>query len=196
MPRLANQPCATVARPMGTVVRPGLPGNFTQPPSPFSPQAPQSPHDFPQSPASSQAQPDHFQRFENVESFSQGSKTPRSQMPGTPSYSTSPRNDVFSQPPNTPRPLFNAPSPRSSTHVYAPSRTPDPYNGQPPTPSPVPSYSSPRPEPRPDPQSTEVFNQQPEVNRQLRDLLQRQQFNKKMEPLGATWSPGGFTIIE
>lgn len=189
IPRLPNQPCATMTRPVGTVVRPGMPNNFTQPPSPFSPQAPQSPHDFPQSPASTQSQ-DHFPRFDNTEAYSQGSQTPRSQIPGTPSYSTSPRSDVFSQPPGTPRPMFNAPTTRPSTHVYAPSRTPDPYSSQPPTPSPASNYSSPRPESRQDSQQPEVFNQQPEVNRQLRDLLQRQQFNKKIEPVNPTWNQG------
>lgn len=166
-----------------------MPNNFTQPPSPFSPQAPQSPHDFPQSPASSQSQ-DHFQRFDTNEAYSQASQTPRSQISGTPSYSTSPRNEVFSQPPGTPRPMFNPPTPRPTTHVYAPSRTPDPYSNQPPTPSPVPNYPSPRSESRQEPQQQEVFNQQPEVNRQLRDLLQRQQFNKKIESVNASWNPG------
>lgn len=191
IPRLPTQPCTTMTRPVGNVVRPGMPNNFTQPPSPFSPQAPQSPHDFPQSPASSQPQ-DHFQRFDNTEAYSQGSQTPRSQISGTSSYSTSPRSDVFSQPPGTPRPMFNAPTTRPSTHVYAPSRTPDPYSSQPPTPSPAPNYSSPRPESRQDSQQPEVFNQQSEVinNRQLRDLLQRQQFNKKMEPVSTTWNQG------
>lgn len=189
MPRLPNQPCTTMTRPVGTVVRPGMPNNFTQPPSPFSPQAPQSPHDFPQSPASSQSQ-DHFQRFDNTEAYSQGSQTSRSQIGGTPNYSTSPRSDVFSQPPGTPRPMFNAPTTRPSTHVYAPSRTPDPYSSQPPTPSPASNYSSPRTEPRQDSQQPEVFSQQPEVNRQLRDLLQRQQFSKKIEPVSTTWNQG------
>ncbi|XP_063990116.1 histone-lysine N-methyltransferase 2C-like isoform X3 [Diachasmimorpha longicaudata] len=186
-PRLPNQACATVTRPVGTVVRPGLTNTFPQPPSPFSPQAPQSPHDFPQSPASSQPQ-EHFQRFENPEGFSQGNQTPRPIMSGTPTYSTSPRNDVFSQPPGTPRAIFNPPTPRTTTHVYAPSRTPDPYSNQPQTPSPASSYTSPRAESRQEPQPSEVFSQQPEVNRQLRDLLQRQQFSKKIEQIPGNWS--------
>lgn len=186
--RLPNQQCPTGTRPVGNVVRPGMPCSFPQPPSPFSPQAPQSPHDFPQSPAASQSQ-DHFQRFESSETYNQAPPTPRPQFSSTPSYATSPRNDPFSQPPGTPRPLFNAPTPRSSPHVYAPSRTPDPYSSQPPTPSPAPSYTSPRPESRQETQPPELFNQQPEVNRQLRDLLQRQQFNKKLEPLGP-WNQG------
>lgn len=191
MPRLPNQPCATVTRPVGAVIRPGMPNTFAQPPSPFSPQAPQSPHDFPQSPASTHSQ-DHFQRFDNTDGFNQGNQTPRPIMSGTPTYATSPRNDVFSQPPGTPRPLFNQPTPRSSTHVYAPSRTPDPYSNQPPTPSPAPSYPSPRPESRQDVQApVEVFNQQPEVNRQLRDLLQRQQYNKKLETMPGNWNQDG-----
>lgn len=191
MPRLPNQTCTTGMRPMGNVVRPGIPTAFPQPPSPFSPQAPQSPHDFPQSPASSQSQ-EHFQRFESSEAFSQGSQTPRSQIVSTPTYATSPRNDVFSQPPGTPRPVFNANNSRSTTHVYAPSRTPDPYISQPATPSPVSNYPSPRSETRSEPQPTEAFSQQPEVNRQLRDLLQRQQFSKKIETHGATWPQGYF----
>ena len=191
MPRLLNQPCTTVMRPMGTVVRPGISTAFPQSPSPFSPQAPQSPHDFPQSPASSQSQ-EHFPRFESNEAFSQGSQTPRSQILNTPTYSTSPRNDVFTQPPGTPRPVFNSNNTRPTTHVYAPSRTPEPYSSQPPTPSPVPSYPSPRPEARTEAQTAETFNQQPEVNRQLRDLLQRQQFNKKIEPHSASWPQGEF----
>ncbi|XP_024945171.1 histone-lysine N-methyltransferase 2C isoform X3 [Cephus cinctus] len=190
IPRMPNQPCGTVARPVANVVRPGIPNTFTQPPSPFSPQAPQSPHDFPQSPASSQSQ-DHFQRFESGDAYPQGPQTPRPQLPGTPAYSTSPRNDAYSQPPGTPRPHFNAPTPRPSSHVYAPSRTPDPYNNQPQTPSPASSYTSPRPESRQDPQQPEAFNQQPEVNRQLRDLLQRQQFNKKMDTMNPSWSQDG-----
>ncbi|XP_011303059.1 histone-lysine N-methyltransferase 2C isoform X3 [Fopius arisanus] len=186
-PRLPNQPCATMTRPVGTVVRPGMANTFAQPPSPFSPQAPQSPHDFPQSPASSQTQ-EHFQRFDNPEGFNQGNQTPRPIIPGTPTYATSPRNDVFSQPPGTPRPIFNPPTPRTSTHVYAPSRTPDPYSNQPQTPSPAPSYTSPRPESRQESPAPEVFSQQPEVNRQLRDLLQRQQFSKKIEQNPGNWS--------
>lgn len=193
MPRLPNQPCTTGMRPMGNVVRPGIPTVFPQPPSPFSPQAPQSPHDFPQSPASSQSQ-EHFQRFENNEAFSQGSQTPRSQIVNTPTYATSPRNDVFTQPPGTPRPVFNANNNRSTTHVYAPSRTPDPYISQPATPSPVSNYPSPRSETRSEPQPTEAFSQQPEVNRQLRDLLQRQQFSKKIETHGASWPQGYFFL--
>jgi hypothetical protein len=35
-----------------------------------------------------------------------------------------------------------------------------------------------------------TFGQQPEVNRQLRDLLQRQQFSKKIEGVAANWSQG------
>lgn len=195
MPRLPNQQqCGIAQRPVGAAVRPGIPNTFAQPPSPFSPQAPQSPHDFPQSPASSQSQQDHFQRFDtgNNEAYPPaGSQTPRSMLSGTATYSTSPRNDVFSQPPGTPRPVFNPPTPRSSTHVYAPSRTPDPYSNQPSTPSPAPSYTSPRPESRQDPPpSAEIFNQQPEVNLQLRDLLQRQQLTKKMDPLTPTWTQG------
>ncbi|XP_043479344.1 histone-lysine N-methyltransferase 2C-like isoform X5 [Leptopilina heterotoma] len=190
MPRLPNQTCTTGMRPMGNVVRPGIPTAFPQPPSPFSPQAPQSPHDFPQSPASSQSQ-EHFQRFESNEAFSQGSQTPRSQIVSTPTYATSPRNDVFNQPPGTPRPVFNANNNRSTTHVYAPSRTPDPYISQPATPSPVSNYPSPRSETRSEPQPTEAFSQQPEVNRQLRDLLQRQQFSKKIETHGASWPQDG-----
>ncbi|KAG8041194.1 hypothetical protein G9C98_002182, partial [Cotesia typhae] len=200
MPRLPNQQCVPSARPVSVAVRPGLATNFPQPPSPFSPQAPQSPHDYPQSPASSHVAvsaggPEHFQRFENpAEAFtSAGNQTPRPLMPGTPTYATSPRNDVFSQSPGTPRALFNPPTPRSSTHVYAPSRTPDPYSNQPPTPSPAPSYSSPRPELRQQEvvlPTSEVFNQQSEVNQQLRDLLQRSQFRKKTDGMpGNTWTP-------
>lgn len=179
VPRLpTNQPGA-VPRPMivNQVNRPG----FAQPPSPFSPQAPQSPHDFPQSPAASQPS-EHFQRFENSEAFAQGGQAPRTPAP----YTTSPRSDVYSQPPGTPRPMFNAPTPRPTTHVYAPPRTPDPYSSQPATPSPVQSF----PSPRPDGQPGEIFNQQPEVNRQLRDLLQRQQFSKKIEPIAGAWNQG------
>lgn len=193
IPRLPNQQaCGMVSRPVGAAVRAGIPNTFAQPPSPFSPQAPQSPHDFPRSPASSQSQQDHFQRFESSnEAYAPpGSQTPRSMIPGTPTYATSPRNDVFPQSAGTPRPVFNPPTPRSSTHVYAPSRTPDPYSNQPPTPSPAPSYTSPRPESRQDAPPPEIFNQQPEVNRQLRDLLQRQQLTKKMEPLTGSWSQG------
>ncbi|CAD6215553.1 GSCOCG00000363001-RA-CDS [Cotesia congregata] len=200
MPRLPNQQCISSARPVSVAVRPGLVTNFPQPPSPFSPQAPQSPHDYPQSPASSHVTvsaggPEHFQRFENpAEAFtSAGNQTPRPLMPGTPTYATSPRNDVFSQSPGTPRALFNPPTPRSSTHVYAPSRTPDPYSNQPPTPSPAPSYPSPRPELRQQEvvlPTSEVFNQQSEVNQQLRDLLQRSQFRKKTDGMpGNTWTP-------
>lgn len=179
-----------------TIQRPGLQNNFVQPPSPFSPQAPQSPHDFPQSPAPTQ-QTDNFQRFENAEGFNQSPQVSRSnQMPGsTPTYSTSPRNDIYAQPPGTPRPqtMFNAPAPRTTQHVYAPSRAADPYATQPGTPSPVQNYMSPRPEElRTENQGNEVFNQQPEVNRQLRDLLQRQQFVKQdqVKPAGQIWNHG------
>ncbi|XP_046742436.1 histone-lysine N-methyltransferase 2C-like isoform X3 [Diprion similis] len=192
--RLPIQHATPVTRPVSSVVRPGMPSTFAQPPSPFSPQ-PQSPHDFPQSPAASQSQ-DHFQRFEPSESYNQTPQTSRPQFPTTTSYATSPRNDSFSQPPGTPRPVFNAPTPRSSPHVYAPSRTPDPYSSQAPTPSPAPSYTPPRGESRQEPQSPEVFNQQPEVNRQLRDLLQRQQFNKKLEPLATSWNQDGQSVSE
>lgn len=191
MTRMVNQPCPPVTRPMGNVVRAGIPANFAQPPSPFSPQAPQSPHDFPQSPAATSQPQDHFQRFsDNGEAFSQGSQTPRPQIANAPIYTSSARNEGYQQAPGTPRPIFNPPTPRTSAHVYAPSRTPDPYSSQPATPSPVASYPSPRPESRQEAPPAEVFNQGPEVNRQLRDLLQRQQFNKKMEPIGKPWNQG------
>lgn len=162
-------------------VRPGFP----QPPSPFSPQAPQSPHDFPQSPASSQtSQEPHFQRFEgNVSTPASPYSSP--QTPGTP------RTPVF----NPPRPPVYAPPPSPAT-----SRTPDPYSQPPATPTSVPavaSYPSPRgSENTRTPQEQEVtFGQQPEVNRQLRDLLQRQQFTKKIEGVGANWTQGIFYFL-
>lgn len=157
--------------------RPGFP----QPPSPFSPQAPQSPHDFPQSPASSQpSQESHFQRFEGSVS-TPASPYSSPQTPGTP------RAPVFN-----PRPPVYAPPPPSP----ATSRTPDPYSQPPVTPTSVPAvpgYPSPRgSETSRTPQEQEVatFGQQPEVNRQLRDLLQRQQFNKKIEGVGTNWAQG------
>lgn len=153
-------------------VRPGFP----QPPSPFSPQAPQSPHDFPQSPASSQES--HFQRFEgNVSTPASPYSSP--QTPGTP------RAPIF----NPPRPPVYAPPPPAT------SRTPDPYSQSPATPTASASTASGYPSPRSSetrtPQDQEVtFGQQPEVNRQLRDLLQRQQFSKKIEGVGTNWSQG------
>lgn len=183
-----------------SMIRPGMPGNFVQqqqPPSPFSPQAPQSPHDFPQSPVSQVQQqqpqtPEHFQRFENAETFNQ-SQQPR---PAPSGYSTSPRNDVFPQHPATPRPVFSTPAVR--THVYVPTRGNEIYaNPQqqqsvtPPSPTPPnqnQSYMSPRPEQRSDSQvNNELFVQQPEVNKQLRDLLQRQQ---QMKPINQSWNQG------
>lgn len=159
-------------------IRPGFP----QPPSPFSPQAPQSPHDFPQSPASSQpSQESHFQRFEgNVSTPASPYSSP--QTPGTP------RTPVF----NPPRPPVYAPPPPPPP---ATSRTPDPYSQPPVTPTSAPAapgYPSPRGSETPrTPQEQEVaFGQQPEVNRQLRDLLQRQQFNKKIEGVGTNWVQG------
>jgi hypothetical protein len=204
-----QQPTAVqVGRSLPVAARAGLSSSFgqQQPPSPFSPQAPQSPHDFPQSPASQpQPQPEHFQRFESVEGFGQ---TSQSQSRSTPSYSTSPRNDGFPQPPGTPRPIFSAPTGRPTNHVYAPSRTPDTYASQqqqqqsqqppsPVTPNPVASYLSSRVDQRTDAQSTELFTQQPEVNRQLRDLLQRQQQfnNKEVKPLNQTWNQGIILFI-
>lgn len=203
--RIPNQSCipsvvAAAARPtVGSGVRPGT---FVQPPSPFSPQAPQSPHDYPQSPApppppsqTPSSSQEHFQRFDNspdVVTFNPGNQTPRSIIQGTTTYSTSPRNDTFTQPPGTPRPIFNPSIPRTSAHVYAPSRVPDPYSNQPSALSPAPSYTSPRPELRQDSQQQqtmpEVFSQQPEVNRQLRDLLQRQQLNKKIDTISGNWN--------
>lgn len=163
-------------------VRPGFP----QPPSPFSPQAPQSPHDFPQSPASSQtSQESHFQRFEgNVSTPASPYSSP--QTPGTP------RAPIF----NPPRPPVYAPPPPPAT-----SRTPDPYSQPPATPTASASTASGYPSPRSSetsrtPQEQEVtFGQQPEVNRQLRDLLQRQQFNKKIEGVSTNWSQGIFKLI-
>jgi len=163
-------------------VRPGFP----QPPSPFSPQAPQSPHDFPQSPASSQtSQESHFQRFEgNVSTPASPYSSP--QAPGTP------RAPIF----NPPRPPVYAPPPPPP----ATSRTPDPYSQPPATPTASASTASGYPSPRSSetrtPQEQEVtFGQQPEVNRQLRDLLQRQQFNKKIEGVSTNWSQGIFKLI-
>lgn len=162
-------------------VRPGFP----QPPSPFSPQAPQSPHDFPQSPASTQAsQESHFQRFEGNVS------TPASPY-SSPQASGTPRTPVF----NPPRPPVYAPPPLPPP---ATSRTPDPYSQPPATPTSAPAapgYPSPRSSETPrTPQEQEVtFAQQPEVNKQLRDLLQRQQFTKKIE--GTNWIQGSCFII-
>lgn len=201
MPRVpAQQQCAP--RPVGVVaggIRPVMQQTFAQPPSPFSPQAPQSPHDFPQSPASAQ---DHFQqRFnDGSEQFAPGNQTPRGQMAATPTppYSTSPRNEVFPPPGGTPRPIFNSPVP-TRTHVYAPSRAPDPYSSQMPPSSPAPpptvaNYPSPRQDaqPRPAEQSGgEAFPQQPaDVNRQLRDLLQQHHMNKKPEGMNTPWNQG------
>ena len=199
-PRLPGQPCAAAVRPMGpnNIVRPaGIPNNFPQPPvsSPFSPQAPQSPHDFPQSPASSassnQSQQQaigQFQTFESKPDFQRNQS----------SYSVaSPRNDVYAQPPGTPRPVFNPPPPRTSPHVYAPTvlstpRNPNDLFGiQSNANNAVQNYNiPPRPESRVDTQQNEVFNQQPEVNRQLRDLLQRQNFNKDVKSVNQMWSQG------
>lgn len=162
-------------------VRPGFP----QPPSPFSPQAPQSPHDFPQSPASSQpSQESHFQRFEgNVSTPASPYSSP--QTPGTP------RTPVF----NPPRPPVYAPPPPPPPPTPTTSRTPDPYSQPPVTPTSVsaaPGYPSPRGSeaPRTAQEQEVAFAQQPEVNRQLRDLLQRQQFNKKIEVVGTNWVQG------
>lgn len=160
--------------------------SFPQSPSPFSPQAPQSPHDFPQSPASSQpSQESHFPRFEsNVSTPASPYSSPQALgTPRTPVFN-SPRPPVYAPPPPPPPP---SPSP-------ATSRTPDPYSQPPVTPTSVPAtpgYPSPRgSETSRTPQEQEVaFAQQPEVNRQLRDLLQRQQF-KKIEGVGVNWVQG------
>lgn len=212
MVRLPNQSCP-IARATPGVVRSGFP----QPPSPFSPQAPQSPHDFPQSPVSSQTpeqqqqqqqqqQQNFQQRFEGGgEGFS-----PRGPAPSSSPYSTSsPQHAAVPQPSGatTPRAVFNPPAPSARpTPVYAPppsltppsSRTPDPYGvvaaRQPPPATPVSVASAVYPPRGPEAsrgaggQEQEAFGQQPEVNHQLRDLLQRQQFSKKIEAVGSSWT--------
>ena len=190
-------------------------GPQQQPPSPFSPQAPQSPHDYPQSPAQQQQQQqqqtDHYRN--SYDTSQSGPTTPTS-------YSNSPRaTEVFQPGPgNTPRPVFNVPATRA--HVYAPTRTLETAayalshqqqhsqqqqqhqnqqiqpQQQPSsvasTSSPVGNYMSPRSDQRSDLQSSDLFSgQQPEVNLQLRDLLQRQQqFGKELKPINQSWGQG------
>ncbi|CAG2053011.1 unnamed protein product [Timema podura] len=118
--------------------------------------------------------------------------------------------DPYSQPPGTPRPQFSAPSPRPTPQlVYSVSRSQDIYAAQVATPrSDIYSQpSTPRPQLSIQQRTQESFGQQPstprprmegevfgqqsvqpghEVNRQLRDLLQRQQIKKLEQEQGQT----------
>ncbi|PSN55751.1 hypothetical protein C0J52_04799, partial [Blattella germanica] len=92
------------------------------------------------------------------------------------------QQDPYAAQPPTPRPVQSDPFVQIAT-----SRPQDPYATQPPTPRPqsVDPYAQQPATPRPRVEG-EVFSQQqpqqgPEVTRQLRDLLQRQQFTKKLE---------------
>lgn len=128
----------------------------SQPPSPFSPPAVQSPHEF-QS-AVSPSQIDNFQRT-------------------TESVLQSP--DPYLQSPQTPRPQFTQgqQSPSAQRMNYQPRlSTQDPYAQQPSTPRP--QFTTPRTQTFIQQQRPQTPIENPEVNRHLRDLLQRQQFKK------------------
>lgn len=152
-PRTENVPVRPASLPLQ---RPAIrtPG---QPPSPFSPQPVQSPHEFAPN-MSPSAQSESFQR--------------------PPSESGS---DPYLQSPQTPRPQFasgqQSPSPQR-TPTYAPRLPADPYAQQPNTPRP--QFAAPRPAQAGFPQGLRQQGalENPEINRHLRELLQRQQFKK------------------
>lgn len=151
--------------------------------SPFSPQ---SPHDqFPGSVSPAQNQGDPFQRppSENSGEYLHSPQTPRSfghQSPNparSPAYGNQTRvapistvQDVYAQKPGTPRPGTQYAIVPQRNQIYAP-RPQDPF---------VSAQNQPLLSPR----SEGPIHQPPEVNRQLRDLLQRQHSSNKLWPQG------------
>lgn len=127
-------------------------------------------------------------------SFSHPSMGPRLATPSQPSqeFAQSPSstnidfqritetNDPFLQSPSTPKPQIIPTNAPSAIQAFQPRLSADPYAHQPPTPRP--QFTTPRPALQGFPQGVRP-GEAPEINRQLRDLLQRQQFKKLDEQL-------------
>lgn len=180
LPRSPYQPPSNVTR----FPHPPMIQTRTVAPQRQSPFSPQSPHDqFPGSVSPAQNQGDPFQRppSENSGEYLQSPQTPRSfghQSPNparSPAYgnqnrvvSLSNTQDTYAAP-GTPRPGTQYAIVPQRNQIYAP-RPQDPF-------------VSVQNQPLLSPRSEGSLHQPPEVNRQLRDLLQRHQNPNKV------WQP-------
>lgn len=132
--------------------------------------------------------------------FSSAATRPTPQVVYTPARLQHPQQDPYTSQPPTPRPAQIDPYSQQLTT----SRPQDPYGNQPHTPRPqqVDPYVQQPATPRPRTEG-EVFGQQqqqqqgPEVNRQLRDLLQRQKLEQEqVQSQPRLWSPQGTLIAD
>jgi len=132
--------------------------------------------------------------------FSSAATRPTPQVVYTPARLQHPQQDPYASQPPTPRPAQIDPFVQQITT----SRPQDPFVNQPhtPRPQPVDPYVQQPATPRPRTEG-EIFGQQqpqqgPEVNRQLRDLLQRQKLEQDqvVQTQPRLWSPQGTLTID